>query len=31
MVSAGKRLQARHTACMEQVTTFNVPLSTLTK
>jgi hypothetical protein len=31
MVSAGKRLQARHTTCMEQVATFNIPLSTLTK
>jgi hypothetical protein len=31
MVSAGKRLQARHTACMEQVTALNIPLSTLTK
>jgi hypothetical protein len=31
MVGAGKRLQARHSACVEQVATFNVPLSTLTR
>lgn len=31
LVIAGRRLQTRHSACVEQVATFNVPLSTLTR